>query len=101
SSQSLIGAGATSEGARSLTGSALQFQRNARLGNAQQVMGQLSGTGMESSKTDQSVIKLMSEAVKLGVNTSTMPQEMQRMVGVTAQLASAGGGFSESAASTF
>lgn len=101
SSQSLIGAGATSQGARAMAGSALQFQRNLRLGNSQEVMGQLSGTGMESSQTDQAVIKLMSEAMKLGINSSTMPQEMKRMVSITAELASSGGGFSETALSNF
>ena len=98
---SLMGAGATTEGARGLAGRGLAFERNLRLGNAQNVMGQMSGAGMSNNETEQATIKLMSEAVKLGVDTSKMPQEMQRMTAITAQLATRGGGFSESAAGTF
>lgn len=101
SMQALIGAGATSEGARDLSGMGLQMQRNLRLGNAQQVMGQLGAAGVQTGETEQSVIKLMSEAVKLGVDTSKMPQEMQRMTAITAELATRGGGFDESAAGVF
>lgn len=99
--QSLIGAGATTEGARGMAGQSLQFQRNLRLQNAPEIMGALSGAGMETSKTDQATIKLMAEAMKLGINASSMPQEMQRMTAITAQLATSGGGFSTSAAATF
>ena len=99
--QSLIGAGATTDGARGLAGQSLQFQRNLRLGNAGGIMGQMSGAGMETGDTDDAVIRLMSEAVKLGVDTSKMPQEMQRMTAITASLATAGGGFSEMAGENF
>jgi hypothetical protein len=99
--QSLLGAGATTEAARGLSGQALQFNRNLRLQNAQQVMGQLSGAGMETAQTDDATIRLMAEAVKLGVDDSTMPQEMKRMTSVTAQLATQGGGFSATAVENF
>lgn len=99
--QSLVGAGATTEGARGMAGQALQFQRNLRLENAPQIMGQLSGAGMETSQTEQATIKLMAEATKLGIDASKMPQEMQRMTAVTAQLATSGGGFSQSAIETY
>lgn len=99
--QSLIQAGATSEGARGLAGRGLAFERNLRLGNAQNVMGQISGAGLGANETEQATIRLMSEAVKLGMDASKMPQEMQRMTAVTAQLATRGGGFSESAGAMF
>lgn len=99
--QALVGAGATTEGARGMAGQALQFQRNLRLQNAAGIMGQMSGSGMKANETDDMVIKLMSEAVKLGVDSSKMPQEMQRMTAITASLATAGGGFSEMAGSNF
>jgi len=99
--QSLIGAGATTDGARGLAGQSLQFQRNLRLQNAPGIMGQMSGAGMETGDTDDAVIRLMSEAVKLGVDTSKMPQEMQRMTTITASLATAGGGFSAMAGENF
>jgi len=99
--QSLIGAGATTEGARGMAGQALQFQRNLRLKNAQEVMGRLSGAGMQTDQTDDATLRLMAEAVKLGVDDSTMPQEMKRMTAVTAQLATQGGGFSAEAVENF
>lgn len=99
--QSLIGAGATTEGARGMAGQALQFQRNLRLQNAPGIMGQMSGAGMETAQTDDATIRLMAEAVKLGVDTSKMPQEMQRMTAITASLATSGGGFSQMAAENF
>lgn len=97
----LIGAGATSDGAKGMAGQALQFQRNLRLQNAPGIMGQMSGNGMKTSDTDDATIKLMSEAVKMGVDASKMPQEMQRMTAITASLATAGGGFSSMAGENF
>lgn len=99
--KALIGAGATTEGARGLAGQALQFQRNLRLQNAPQIMGMMSGQGVQTQQTDDMVIRLMSEAVKVGVDASRMPQEMQRMTAITAELATQGGGFSNQAAENF
>ena len=99
--QSLIQAGATTEGAKSMAGAGLQFQRNLRLQNAQEIMGKLQAAGVQGNQTDQAVIKLMSEAVKLGVNASTMPQEMKRMTAITAELSTQGGGFGKGIAQTF
>lgn len=99
--QALTQAGATTEGARGMAGAALQFQRNLRLQEAPQIMGRLQAAGVETEQTDQAVIKLMSEAVKMGVNASEMPQEMQRMTAITAEIATRGGGFAAGAVESF
>lgn len=99
--QSLIGAGATTEGARGLASRAMQYQRNLRLQNAPEIMGQMSGAGLGTNETDDMTKRLMAEAVKMGVDASTMPQEMQKMTAVTAELVTQGGGAATMAAENF
>jgi len=72
------------------------------ISNSSQVLGKISGAGMQQQgTTDDAFYRLMTEAVKSGVNASEMPQELNRFVSVAADLASKGGGFSGSAAELF
>lgn len=89
--------GATTEGMRELSGRSAAYQRQFNLGNTAEVMGQLSGAGLGAFETEDAYKKMLAEAVKMGVDTSRMPKEMERMTAMTAQLATAGGGFAEGA----
>lgn len=89
--QSLAAGGATTEGIRGLAGTAARYDRQFNLNNAGQTMGRLSGAGLDAKKTDAAMEKLLAEAVRLGVDTSKMPKEMERMTAITAELLTAGG----------
>jgi hypothetical protein len=84
--------GAMTEGIRDLSGAAATYNRQFNLSNAGGVMGKIQGnTGMNSSLTDMAYQRLMTEAVRLGVDTSTMPREMEKMTQMAAELSTAGG----------
>jgi hypothetical protein len=84
-----------------LAGTAGGINRQFGVNNSAQVMGGISGQGgLGVQATEDAYKRLMIEAVKMGVDTSKMPQEMQRMTHMTAQLATQGGGFSKLAAET-
>jgi hypothetical protein len=98
--QSILGAGGTTGAGRGLGGFAAGLGRQFNLGNSGQLLGQLSGAGLNNQQTEETTKRLLAAAVKLGVDTSKMPQEMQRLTAMTAKLATAGGGFSEGAVET-
>lgn len=91
--QQIIQAGGTTAAARGLAGTAGAMNRQLNVGNVGALMGQISGAGVGEKQTEQYVRRLFAEAVKMGVDASKMPQEMQRMTQMTAALATAGGGF--------
>lgn len=90
-------AGGTTGGAQ-LSGFAAAMQRQTGMSNVGGTLGRMMGaSGLGAEGTESAFKKLMVEAVAQGVDISKMPKEMERMTAMTAQLASAGGGFSESA----
>lgn len=94
----LYGAGAGTGGAE-MSGMAAAINRQLGTKNAAQTMGRLQGMGgLGNEGTQDATKRLLAEAVRLGVDTSKMPQEMERMTAMTAQIATAGGGFSTIAA---
>ncbi len=90
--QALASGGAMTEGMRGMSGAAATYNRQFNMSNAGQTMGRMQGnTGMNSSLTDMAYQKLLAEAVRLGVDTSTMPRELEKMTQITAELQTAGG----------
>lgn len=90
--QALASGGAMTEGVRELGGAAATYNRQFNLSNAGQTMGRMQGnTGANSSLTDMAYQRLMTEAVRLGVDTSSMPRELEKMTQITAELTTAGG----------
>ena len=88
----LAAGGATTQGIGDLGGAAATYNRQFNLRNSGQVMGRMQGNiGQTSAMTDMAYQKLLSEAVRLGVDASTMPRELERMTQITAELATAGG----------
>lgn len=90
--QALAGGGAMTEGIRDLSGAAATYNRQFNVSNAGQTMGRMQGnTGANSSLTDMAYQKLLTEAVRLGVDASAMPRELEKMTQMTAELQTAGG----------
>lgn len=90
--QALSSGGAMTEGMRGMAGQAAAYNRQFNLTNAGNVMGKIQGnTAMTSKQTDEAYKRIMAEAVRLGVDTSTMPKEMERMTQLTSELITAGG----------
>lgn len=88
----LASGGAMTSGIRDLSGAAGVYNRQFNLSNAGQVMGRMQGnTGMNSSLTDLAYQRILTEAVRLGVDASTMPRELEKMTQITAELATSGG----------
>lgn len=84
--------GGMTEGIRELGGSAATYNRQFNLSNAGQTMGKMQGnTGTNSSLTDMAYQKILTEAVRLGVDASSMPRELEKMTQMTAELQTAGG----------
>lgn len=94
SSRQITQAGGSTRAALELSGRAGAFNRQMNIGNTGQLMGALSGAGLSAAATEEATKKLFAEAVRRGVDTSKMPQEMQRFTQAAAQIATAGGGFS-------
>jgi hypothetical protein len=90
--QALASGGAMTEGIRDLSGAAATYNRQFNLSNAGQTMGRMQGNaGMNSAQTDMAYQRLLAEAVRQGVDTSTMPRELEKMTQITAELSTAGG----------
>jgi len=90
--QALASGGAMTEGMRELSGNAAAYNRQFNLNNAGSVMGRLQGNvGGNAAQTDEVYKRLLTEAVRSGVDASTMPRELERMTQMTAELISSGG----------
>lgn len=88
----LASGGAMTAGIRDMSGAAATYNRQFNLSNAGQTMGRIQGnTGMNSSLTDLAYQRILTEAVRLGVDASTMPRELEKMTQITAELTTAGG----------
>lgn len=97
----IFGAGGSTRSA-GMSGFAGSLNRQLGISTGGQLIGKLQGmTGMNQESTQDATRRLLAEAVRLGVDTSKMPQEMERMTAITAQLATSGGGFSTIAAETY
>ena len=95
----IYGAGGGTAGAN-MAGMAGTINRQFGMNNAGSIMGGLMGQGgLNTGQTQEATRRLMAEAVRAGVDASTMPQELERFTQVAAQLATAGGGYSENVAS--
>lgn len=98
--EALYQAGGGTQAAQ-MSGTAAAINRQLGTTNAAQVMGRLQGMGnLGNQGTQEATRRLLAEAVRLGVDASKMPQEMERMTALTAQIATAGGGYSAIAAQT-
>ncbi len=93
-------AGGTTVGGAKLSGFSAGLQRQMNLSNSNQILGRLSGAGLNETQTEDATKRILAEAVRLGVDTSSMPKEMERMTAVAAEMATAGGGFSGGAVET-
>jgi hypothetical protein len=69
--------------------------------SAASVMGRISAAGNQQGTTDDAFARIMTIAVKNGVDLSKMPQELNRFVSLASELATQGGGFSQKAAEVF
>lgn len=83
-----------------LAGRAAGFERNIGLMGAGGIMGRIAGAGMGQGamQTEENTKRLLAEAVKIGVDLSKMPVELQRFTQATAEIMTAGGGISPTAA---
>jgi hypothetical protein len=88
----LASGGAMTDGIQGMSGQAATYNRQFNLSNAGQTMGRMQGnTGQNSSLTDLAYQRLLAEAVRHGVDASTMPRELEKMTQMTAELTTAGG----------
>lgn len=84
--------GAMTSGIQDLSGAAATYNRQFNMRNAGSVMGKIQGnTGANSALTDMAYQRLLTEAVRSGVDASTMPRELERMTQMTAELVTSGG----------
>jgi len=97
SANQITGAGGTTAAANRMSGTAAAFNRQFNINNAGSLMGTLSSAGMSPEKTEETTKRIFAEAVKIGVDASRMPQEMQRFANAAIKAATSGGGFSEEA----
>jgi hypothetical protein len=99
--QQMMDAGVSAEELRSgdLAGMSAAAQQRGIAG-APQALGRIAGAGDEV-KTDDAFHRLMTEAVKAGVDASSMPDKMNEFITITSELATKGGGFSGSVAEMF
>jgi hypothetical protein len=90
--QALASGGAMTEGVREMGGAAATYNRQFNLSNAGQTMGKMQGNaGGNSAVTDMAYQRLLAEAVRLGVDASSMPRELEKMTQITAELSTSGG----------
>lgn len=96
----IISQGGTAD--QDLARSAAKAERNLGLKSAGSIFGKLAGSGggFDSKKSEDAVKRILTEAVKSGVDLSKMPVQLDRFATVAVELATKGGGFSQSAVQT-
>lgn len=82
----ILGAGGSSESARQNATFVNQLQRNMNLTNAGDVVGRLSGLTTGASEAQSSTVKILAEAVGLGLDTSKFAAENRRFVDISTQV---------------
>lgn len=94
---SLLQAGGSTALARE-SSRALRFERNFGLTNISQIMGQL-GMSQGAANTESSVVKILAQGTKLGLDDSDMAQEQRDFVQAAAGFIASSGAYSETAQS--
>lgn len=89
-SSGILGAGGSTRMARN-SAFGLQMQRGLNLTNAGQVLGTLSGSLGTSHATEQSVIKIVAEGMKRGLNDSEFAEENRRFTQVVSEIIASSG----------
>lgn len=92
-SQGIMGAGGGTDSARNNSVFSLQMQRNFGLSNSNQILGGF-GRNMDAKSSESSTIKVMAEAVKLGLDRSEFAQEQRDFVQTAANYATGRGSIS-------
>jgi hypothetical protein len=96
--QGMRSAGASSAMLREGRGTAATYERQFGLENAGALLGAQGAVGQGIGQSEQNLKKVLTDAVRGGVDLSKMPQELQKFTQVAVELATATGGFSQSAA---
>lgn len=96
--QSIIGAGGSTRAARGANVLANQLARSSDLTNAGQIMGVLSGRLGGAQETQNTTIRIMSEAVKLGLDKSEFAAEQRQFAQITAEVVARSGARTEEGA---
>lgn len=94
-SEGILGAGGSSRMARD-PNLGLGMQRGMNLSNSSQILGTLSGGLGGSESTRQATVKLLSEGMKQGLDSSEFAEEQRRFAQTTAEIISKTGATGES-----
>ena len=95
--QTMRKAGASSEGLRGTGAVTAARLKTYGVESAGNIMGRLESIDKDAGKSDENMRKILTEAVKSGVNLSTMPVELNRFSEKAVELATSSGGFNEEA----
>jgi len=96
--QGILGAGGTTSAARGLAGVSEGMRRQFDLGNADQLVGRITGqAGMEAGQTEDQMKRFLAEAQAAGIELSGMPKELERFTEMSSKLITAGGGVASGA----
>lgn len=95
-SQGIMSAGGTTQGSKDLALLSNQLQRNIGMTNANSILGRLSGAGQSDSK--EAVVKILSEGMRVGLDTSRYAQESRKFAESVAELAYRSGARTEEGA---
>lgn len=87
----IIGAGGSTRAARDNANSVNALQRNFNLTNAGTAMGRISGLTTGSGEANASMVKVMAEAVSIGLDDSQFAEEQRRFVDMSTQIISRSG----------
>ena len=89
--------GASSESLRGDSAGQIESLKRYGMKSAGGVVARLKSLGQEANNSDENLKKIFAEAVKVGVDLSKMPQELDRFSQKATELATATGGFSSAA----
>lgn len=87
----IIGAGGSTRAARDNANSVNALQRNFNLTNAGTAMGRVSGLTTGSGEANASMVKVMAEAVSIGLDDSQFAEEQRRFVDMSTEIISRSG----------
>jgi hypothetical protein len=85
-SQGILGAGGSTKAARSMGVSALRLGRDMDLTNASSMLGGLGGA-MGAGEGEQSLVRILSEATRLGLDSSEMSEEQRNFAQAVTNIA--------------
>lgn len=87
----ILGAGGSTRAARENANTVNALQRNFNLTNAGAAMGRISGLTTGAGEANASMIKVLAEAVSLGLDDSQFAEEQRRFVGISTDIISRSG----------